>query len=107
MSSAINEARPGMKGAYLDNIARHMIEEAGYGEYFQHSLGHGLGLVCHEKPSISFRFKDQVVPEDVVLAIEPGIYLPGRFGMRVEDDIVVTQSKAIKLTNAPEELLCL
>lgn len=107
MSNAINEARPGMKGAYLDNIARHMIEEAGYGEYFQHSLGHGLGLVCHEKPSISFRFKDQVVPEDVVLAIEPGIYLPGRFGMRVEDDILVTQSKAIKLTNAPEELLCL
>lgn len=96
-----------MKGNFLDSVARNMIEEAGYGQYFQHSLGHGIGLVCHEKPIISFRLTDQIVPEDVVLAIEPGIYLPDRFGMRVEDNVVVTKGKNIKLTNAPETLICL
>ncbi len=107
MTAAITEVRAGMKGNFLDGIARNIIEEAGYGEYFQHSLGHGLGLECHEKPTISFRLTDQVVPENVVLAIEPGVYLPDKFGMRVEDNVVVTQGKNIKLTNAPEELLCL
>lgn len=107
MSKAISEVRPGMKGDYLDSIARSMIEEAGYGDNFQHSLGHGLGLVCHENPCISFRLKDQIVPDDVVLAIEPGIYLPGKYGMRVEDNVFVTKTKPIKLTNAPEELICL
>lgn len=107
MSNAIAEVRPGMKGNFLDSVARNMIEEAGYGQYFQHSLGHGIGLVCHEKPIISFRLPDQIVPEDVVLAIEPGVYLPNRFGMRVEDNVVVTKGKNIKLTNAPETLICL
>lgn len=107
MSAAICEVRPAMKGNYLDAVARDIIKFEGYGENFQHSLGHGLGLVCHEKPTISFRLTDQVIPEDVVLAIEPGIYLPNKFGMRVEDNIFVTKTGAIKLTNAPSELVCI
>ena len=105
MTTAIEDVCPGMKGDYLDGIARNMIKKAGYGDYFKHSLGHGLGLVCHERPTITFRLQDQIIPEDVVLAIEPGIYLPQQFGMRVEDDILVTKTKNIKLTNAPENLL--
>jgi Xaa-Pro aminopeptidase len=105
MSKAIEEVRPGMKGDYLDDIARKMIKNAGYGDYFKHSLGHGLGLICHERPTITFRLQNQIIPEDVVLAIEPGIYLPNKFGMRVEDDVLVCKTKNIKLTNAPDKLL--
>ena len=107
MSKAISEVRPVMKGHFLDGIARNMIEEAGYGEYFKHSLGHGLGLICHEKPIITFRMNNQTIPEDVVLAIEPGIYLPEKFGIRVEDDVLVTKKGSVKLTNAPNELICI
>ena len=107
MSAAINEVRPGMRGNFLDNVARSIITKAGFGNNFKHSLGHGIGLICHEKPVISFRLQDQIIPEDVVLAIEPGIYLPEQFGMRVEDDVFVSKGSNIKLTNAPKELICL
>ncbi len=102
---AINAIRPGMNGKVLDRVARSVIEEAGYGEYFKHSLGHGLGLVPHEKPIITFRMDNQNIPEESVLAIEPGIYIPEKFGMRIEDNVYVTKNGAIMLTNAPEELL--
>ncbi|MPM65337.1 Aminopeptidase YpdF [bioreactor metagenome] len=105
MSQAILEVRPGMKGHLLDAVARDIINNAKYGDYFKHSLGHGLGLVCHEMPTISFRLQNQIIPEDVVLAIEPGIYLPQKFGMRVEDNVIVNKGNNIKLTNAPEELI--
>jgi Xaa-Pro aminopeptidase len=106
MSEAISEVRPGMKGHFLDSVARDIITKAGYGNYFQHSLGHGIGLVCHEKPVISFRLQDQVIPEGAVLAIEPGIYLPEKFGIRIEDNVLVAKiGSNIKLTNAPEELI--
>jgi Xaa-Pro aminopeptidase len=105
MTAAIENVRPGMKGDYLDGIARKIIKNAGYANYFKHSLGHGLGLICHERPTITFRMQDQIIPEDVVLAIEPGIYLPDQFGMRVEDDVLVGKTKNTKLTNAPDKLL--
>jgi Xaa-Pro aminopeptidase len=105
MNAAIEEARPGMKGNYLDDVARKMIKKAGLGNYFKHSLGHGVGLICHEKPVLTFRMTNQIIPEDVVLAIEPGVYLPDEYGMRVEDDIIVTKTKNIKLTNAPDKLI--
>ncbi len=107
MTAAISEARPGMKGDFLDGIARKKIEAAGFGKYFQHSLGHGLGLVCHENPIITFRRKDQIVPENVVLAIEPGIYIPNKFGMRVEDNVLISKTQNMKLTNAPDKLICI
>jgi Xaa-Pro aminopeptidase len=103
--AAVTTVCPGMNGQTLDEAARSIIKEAGFGEYFQHSLGHGIGLVAHEKPTITFRLEDQIVPENAVLAIEPGIYLPEKFGMRVEDDILVTRSGGKYFTKAPEELL--
>ena len=105
--AAIESVRPGMNGKTLDHAARSIIKQAGYGEYFKHSLGHGLGLVTHEKPTITFRLEDQIIPEEVVLAIEPGIYLPGKFGIRVEDDIFVTRNGGKYLTNAPDELIAI
>ncbi len=102
--NAIANVRPGMNGKVLDAFARDMIAKAGYGDYFQHSLGHGIGLVAHEYPFISFRMDDQIIPENSVLAIEPGVYLPGKFGMRVEDNIIVTKSGGKHITTAPAEL---
>lgn len=104
-NAAIEAVTPAMNGKHLDKIARQMIEKAGYGKYFQHSLGHGIGIEVHEMPIITFRKEDQIVPEDVVLAIEPGVYLPDKFGMRVEDDVFVTRHGAKPLTQAPEELV--
>ncbi|MFC2131712.1 M24 family metallopeptidase [Bacteroidota bacterium] len=102
---AIANVRPGMNGKTLDGYARNIINKEGYGEYFQHSLGHGLGLETHEKPTVTFRMDDQIVPENCVLAIEPGIYLPNKFGMRIEDNILVTRNGGRHITKAPKELL--
>ncbi len=105
--AACDGVRPGMNGKILDAMARKMIEKAGYGPNFQHSLGHGIGLVAHEKPIITFRMDDQIVPEDSVLAIEPGVYLPDKFGIRIEDNVFVTRNGSQMLTNAPEELIAI
>ena len=102
--AAIAGVHPLMKGMHLDEIARKIIKKAGYGKNFQHALGHGIGLMVHESPRIHSVYQDQIIPEDVVLAIEPGVYIPNKFGMRVEDDIFVTLEGTRKLTNAPEEL---
>lgn len=102
--NAIQNAVAGVTGKQLDAYARDMIAEAGFGEYFQHSLGHGIGLVAHENPFISFRLENQIVPENCCLAIEPGVYLPGKYGMRVEDNIIVTKSGGQHITTAPTEL---
>ena len=102
---AIEIMRPGINGKTLDNAARKMIQEAGFGDYFKHSLGHGIGIKPHEKPIITFRRDDQNVPEDAVVAIEPGIYIPEKFGMRVEDNVHMTKNGPVMLTNAPDELI--
>jgi Xaa-Pro aminopeptidase len=104
---AIENVRPGMNGKTLDAFARDMIKEAGYGDYFQHSLGHGIGLVAHESPFISFRMNDQIIHENTALAIEPGVYLPNKFGIRVEDNIIVTKNGGRHITTAPSELIIL
>jgi Xaa-Pro aminopeptidase len=102
--SAIAITRPSMNGKTVDHAARSIIEKEGLGEYFQHSLGHGIGLVDHEKPIITFRMDDQTIPEGCVLAIEPGVYIPDKFGMRVEDCIHVGRNGCKYLTRAPEEI---
>ncbi len=107
LTAAIEGVRPGMNGKTLDSMARKLIEKAGYGDYFKHSLGHGIGLGAHEKPTITFRLEDQIVPEDSVLAIEPGIYIPGKFGMRIEDVVHVTRNGGVAVTTAPMEMVCL
>lgn len=102
--AAIEFVRPAMNAKNVDAVARKMIEDAGYGENFQHSLGHGIGLVAHEHPIITFRLESEMIPENSVLAIEPGIYLPDKYGMRIEDNILVTRSGGEHLTNAPKKL---
>lgn len=90
---AIRQARVGMKARELDAIARNVIEKGGYGERFIHSLGHGVGLDIHEYPFLNKR-SETVLEENMVFTIEPGIYIPGQFGIRIEDMVVLKQDGA-------------
>jgi len=101
---AMDAARPGMKANELDAVARDYIREAGYGDYFGHGLGHGLGLLIHEEPRISQRVEEEL-KANMVFTVEPGIYIPGRFGVRIENDVLLTEDGAKKLTSFPDELL--
>ncbi|WP_104712688.1 M24 family metallopeptidase [Helicobacter cetorum] len=91
--NAITNIRAGMTGKEADNLARKVIEEQGYGKYFTHSTGHGIGLDIHELPFISPR-SETILEEGMVFSIEPGIYIPGFFGVRIEDLVVIKNSKA-------------
>lgn len=102
--TAISKIRPYVNGKLVDESARNIIKKAKYGDFFQHSLGHGLGVVPHELPLITFRKNDQIIPENCVLAIEPGVYLPEKFGLRLEDDVYVTRDGAVYLSKAPAEI---
>jgi Xaa-Pro aminopeptidase len=90
---AINKARVGMKASEIDKIARDVIEDAGYGKYFIHSTGHGVGLDIHEYPFISKRC-DMVIEDNMVFTVEPGIYLEDEFGIRIEDMVVMEKGVA-------------
>jgi len=103
--SALDAAVTGITGAGLDAAARDVITRAGYGENFRHSLGHGLGYEVHENPRVSHTNKMEQLPTNCVVTIEPGIYLPGKFGMRIEDDVVITPKGPQILTTAPRELV--
>lgn len=103
--AAIERIRPFVNGKLVDNAARSLIAKAGYGDYFQHSLGHGIGIVTHEQPLITFRKDDQIIPEGCVLAIEPGVYIPDKYGLRIEDNVYVNRDGAKYLTKAPTELI--
>ena len=81
--------RPGMTGAEADKLARDVIEKAGFGKNFGHSLGHGVGLATHEAPSVSPNSSDVLLP-GMVFTIEPGIYLPGWGGVRLENMVLLT-----------------
>jgi len=101
--AAIAAAVPGMTSKALDAVARDYIDASGYGEAFGHSLGHGVGLDVHEWPPVSFR-SDEALPEDCVVTIEPGIYLEGKFGVRIEDMIWLRAGGAENLTSTPKAL---
>ena len=89
-TAAYEAARPGMECQQLDRIARHVIAEAGYGRYFTHRLGHGMGMDGHEPPYL-VEGNTQVLVYGMVFTIEPGIYLPSQWGVRIEDDFVVRE----------------
>jgi Xaa-Pro aminopeptidase len=90
---AISKAKVGMKASKIDSIAREVIDKAGFGKYFVHSTGHGVGLDIHEYPVISQR-SDTIIKENMVFTIEPGIYLSENFGVRIEDTVVMKNNKA-------------
>jgi Xaa-Pro aminopeptidase len=93
---AIKKTRVGMKAKDIDKIARDVIVKAGYGKYFVHSTGHGVGLDIHEYPVISSR-SETIIEENMVFTIEPGIYLPNEYGVRIEDTVVMKNGKAVIL----------
>ncbi len=102
----IEVLRSGMKTKALDAIVRRHLARKGYGKYFRHSLGHGIGLQIHEHPRISSASRSQFEPGNVV-TIEPGVYLPGVGGVRIEDDVVVRNGHCDVLTKSPKEFLIL
>jgi Xaa-Pro aminopeptidase len=104
---AIDAAKPGMNGKSLDAVARSFVRSKGYGRYFGHGLGHGLGLGSHGTPLISTRGKKYILETGNVITIEPGIYLPNKFGIRIEDDVVITDEGCEVLTRSPKELIVL
>ena len=106
-ASALDAAREGVSCASLDKIARDIIEGAGYTKKFGHSLGHGVGMEVHESPSLSFRTKPEItLRRGHVVTFEPGIYLAGQYGCRIEDMLAITQDgNAVNLTKSPKELI--
>ncbi len=95
-TTAINKARSGMKASAVDKIARNIISKAGYGKYFVHSTGHGVGLDIHEYPNINGR-NDMILEDNMVFTVEPGIYLGEKFGVRIEDTVVMKSGRAVIL----------
>jgi Xaa-Pro aminopeptidase len=95
--------RPAAALADVDKAARELIARAGYGDSFGHGTGHGVGLAVHEAPTVSTRSKGEA-REGMVFTVEPGIYLPGRFGVRLEDTVRVTPDGYDRITTLPKEL---
>jgi Xaa-Pro aminopeptidase len=102
--AALDAVRPGPTGAEVDAVARDMIAEAGHGEHFGHGLGHGVGVEVHEAPRLARTAKDALVAGNVV-TVEPGIYLPGRGGVRIEDLVAVTEGGRDVMTGTTKELV--
>ncbi|MCR5088821.1 MAG: aminopeptidase P family protein [Oscillospiraceae bacterium] len=104
--AGIAAARSGIPGRVIDAAARQVIADAGYGEYFGHGFGHSLGLDIHEHPTASPR-GEALMPDGAVVSAEPGIYLPGRFGVRIEDVMILHPDGADIITLAPKKELIL
>lgn len=98
--------KPGITGKEADALTRDYISEKGYGQYFGHSTGHGLGMDVHESPALSFR-SDTVLKPGMVVTVEPGIYIPEVGGCRIEDDLVLTADGSERLTFSTKDLITL
>lgn len=101
---ALEAIKPGITGKEVDKVARDYISDYGYGEYFGHGLGHGVGLNIHENPRLSPQ-SEVALEEGMVVTVEPGIYIPGRTGVRIEDLVLVTRDGCEILTDVTKELL--
>ena len=102
--AALDAVRPGPRGDEVDAVARELIAEAGHGEHFGHGLGHGVGIDVHETPRLARTAKEPLVAGNVV-TVEPGVYLPGRGGVRIEDLVVVTEDGRDVLTKTTKDLV--
>ena len=100
----IDQAKAGLGFRDFDKIPRDIIVEAGYGQYFTHGIGHGIGLDIHEEPYFN-QTSTEVIKSGMVLTDEPGIYIEGKYGVRIEDDILITDTGCELLTLAPKELI--
>jgi Xaa-Pro aminopeptidase len=107
LDAGLAALRPGARGVDVDAAARARIDAAGHGEHFGHGLGHGVGLAVHEGPRLAATAGDDVVVEGAVVTLEPGIYLPGWGGIRIEDLVVVRSGGPEVLTRSPRDLLVL
>ncbi len=105
-TAAIAMTKAGVKGKDIDGTARKIIAEAGYGEFFGHGYGHSLGMECHEAPNCSPR-GEAVMEAGMVSSAEPGIYLPGKFGIRIEDVVIFTADGCENITRSPKNLIIL
>ena len=96
-------ARPGKACADIDQAARSVIEAAGYGSFFTHRTGHGIGLECHEEPYIHGG-SNRILEQGMNFTVEPGIYLAGENGVRIEDDVLITEERSLSLSDFPRDL---
>lgn len=104
--AGIAAAKAGLTGKEIDGAARKVIEDAGYGEYFGHSFGHSLGIEIHESPNLSPSNPDPM-PVGAIVSAEPGIYLPGKFGVRIEDVLILKEDGCVDITKYPKDLIIL
>jgi len=104
--AGLEAAKAGITGSDLDKVSRDIIEKAGYGACFGHSLGHGVGMEIHEKPNASPNYK-LPLNEGAVVTVEPGIYIAGKFGVRIEDFVILTENGCENLTKSAKNLITL
>lgn len=103
---ALEFAKSGIKGCELDKVARDIIDDKGYGDNFGHSLGHGVGLEIHEPPTSSI-LSESILSENMVITVEPGVYIAGEFGVRIEDFVVIRKNSCENITKCSKKLICL
>ena len=103
---ALQAIRAGVTGKEIQAVAQNVFQDAGYGSFFGHGLGHSVGLEIHEEPRFSPK-AEEVIPENTVITVEPGLYLPNWGGVRIEDLVVVKKDGCINLTHSPKELIIL
>ena len=101
--AAIDTVDVGVKCSDVYMAARNVIDEYGYGEYFIHSTGHSFGLDIHEEPNISYN-NDNILKENMIITVEPGIYIPGEFGVRIEDDVLVSKNSEVLTSKLEKQL---
>jgi len=102
--AGIEAVSGGVRGIDVDTAARSLIEEAGYGDCFGHGFGHSLGLEVHESLKAS-QLSEDILPVGAVISAEPGIYIPGHYGVRIEDVLFITENGSENITKLPKELL--
>jgi Xaa-Pro aminopeptidase len=103
--AAVETVRPGVSAGEVDQAARKILEKEGLGKFFVHSTGHGVGLEIHEAPRIA-AWQDEILHPGMVITIEPGVYIPGKWGVRIEDMVVVAEDGCEVLTPTSKELVC-